>query len=60
MRCFKVENYTEIKEFLRTSCIHDSSFSYAAYDQISKNFTVKIENRIWNDSVVDMTFVGIS
>ena len=59
MHCFKKENYNEIKKMLRTSCIHDGSFSNAVYDEISKNFTVRIENKIWN-GFVDMIFVGIS
>ena len=56
---FKVNNNNEIKSFLQKSYIHDGSFLHAAYDQITKKFVVKIENRIWNDTI-NMEFAGVS
>ena len=57
MRFFhKADN--DLKEYLQTSCIHDGQFQQAIYNQITKEFSVHIENAIWNDSI-DMVFAGV-
>ena len=58
MRSFGIKDYNELSDFLQTRYIHDGFFQYAAYDQITKEFTVHIENDVWNDSL-DMVFVDV-
>ena len=58
MRCFNIENRKEIEEYLYTSCTHDGVFTNAVYDQISKTFTVHIDNPVWNGTE-DLVFAGV-
>lgn len=57
MRCFRKDD-NELREYLQASNIHDGQFQQAIYNQITKEFSVHIENPIWNDSV-DMVFAGV-
>ena len=57
MRCFR-EGNNELIEYLRSSNTHDGQFQYAMYNQITKEFSVHVENTIWNDSI-DMLFIDI-
>lgn len=57
MRFFHNDN-NELKEYLQIRYIHDGQFRHAIYNQITKEFSVHIENVIWNDSI-DMVFTGV-
>lgn len=58
MRYFREDN-NELRAYLQTRQIHDGQFQHAVYNQITKEFSVHIENDIWNDSI-DMVFVDVS
>ena len=58
MYCFGAEKQNELKKFLQERHIHDGYFVHATYNHLVKQFVVRIENRVWNDSL-EMAFLNV-